>query len=120
MSKFTNKNFFASLQNAFRGIFVAFKSQRNFKYQLTIMLLILIIAIIFDYSAVELCLALFTIAFVLVCEIFNSVIEFSLDSMYRNKYSILVKMAKDLAAGGVLVASLTCALINLILLVANL
>ena len=47
---------------------------------------------------------------VLFGELFNSVVEFTLDAAYKNNYSKLVEMAKDMAAGSVCIVS-TCALI---------
>ena len=51
----------------------------------------------------------------ITAELFNSVIEFALDALYKNKYSKMVKMAKDLSAGVVLIAAMTSVLIGLML-----
>ena len=45
------------------------------------------------------------IAIVLVCELLNSIIEFTLDAVYKNNYSRLVEMAKDMSAGMVLLVA---------------
>ena len=47
---------------------------------------------------------------VLFAELFNSVVECMLDAVYKNNYSKIVEMAKDMAAGSVCIIS-ACALI---------
>jgi diacylglycerol kinase len=64
---------------------------------------------------VEFCLLLFVIAMVLICELINSVIEFVLDATYRNKYSKLVEMSKDMSAGAVLIATILSIVIGSLL-----
>ena len=76
---------------------------------------VLILALLLRFNVTEFCILIFAIGFVMVSELFNSVIEFSLDAYYRNKYSTLVKMAKDMAAGGVLIATITSISIGVIL-----
>ena len=55
------------------------------------------------------------ISFFITADIINSVIEFALDAVYKNKYSKMVKMAKDLSAGVVLIAAMTSILIGIML-----
>ena len=112
MSKFTNKKFTGSLKHAIKGILACFKSQRNFKYQFGIFVLICLVSFLFKYSVVETCLCIFTIMLVMIVEMLNSCMEFALDAVYRNKYSILVKISKDILAGAVLLSSLSCVIIN--------
>lgn len=116
MSKFTNKKFASSLKHSFDGVVTTFKSQRNFKFQICILLAICFLAFYFKYSALEFALCLFTILLVLVLEMINSCIEFALDAVYKNKYSVLVKASKDICAGAVLLTSISCAIINAIIL----
>lgn len=105
MSKYTAHNFFKSCSYAIKGIRIAIKSQLNFRIQLVFALLITIAAICLKFSVAELCILFIVIALVLICELFNSVIEFVLDATYRNKYSKLVEMSKDMSAAAVLIAS---------------
>lgn len=115
MSKYSHNNFFKSFATARKGIRLALKSQKNFRIHLIVAIIVFILALLFKFNYIEFCILLFAIGFVLVSELFNSVIEFSLDAYYRNKYSTLVKMAKDMAAGGVLIATVVCVLIGIIL-----
>ncbi len=115
MSKYTHNDFFRSFKTARKGLNLAYKSQRNFRIHIIAAFLVVAFAFLLQFDYVEFCLLFFAIGFVMVTELFNSVIEFSLDAYYKNKYSKLVKMAKDMAAGGVLIATSTSLLIGAIL-----
>ena len=56
-----------------------------------------------------------TIAAVISAEMFNSAIEFSLDAIFHNKFSRMVGMAKDIAAGAVMVVTITAVMIGVLL-----
>ncbi len=115
MSKYAHNNFFKSFATARKGLRVAFKSQKNFRIHVFAMILVIILALLFHFDYLEFCLLFFAIGLVMSAELFNSVIEFALDALYKNKYSTLVKMAKDMAAGGVLIATVTSISIGILL-----
>lgn len=115
MSKYTASNFSKSLSFALKGIRIAIKSQNNFRIQLIFAVFVILAGIFLKFSIAEICLLFVVIASVLICELFNSVIEFVLDATYRNKYSKLVEMSKDMAAGGVLIASITSIVVGSLL-----
>ena len=115
MSKYSHNNFFKSFATARKGIRLALKSQKNFRIHLIVAIVVVLLAMLLNFNAIEFCILFFAIGFVMVSELFNSVIEFSLDAYYKNKYSTLVKMAKDMAAGVVLIATLTSILVGIIL-----
>lgn len=100
---------------ALNGVRLAFRSQRNFRKHLVIMVLTLAIAYFLKVNLVEFCIILFANAFVLVCEMFNSVVEFVIDAYYKNKWAKLAKLSKDIGAGAVLVSATTSAIISLII-----
>ena len=56
-----------------------------------------------------------TIAMVISAEMFNSAIEFSLDAIFHNKFSRMVGMAKDIAAGAVMVVTIIAVMIGVLL-----
>lgn len=115
MSKYTHNDFFKSFATARKGLVLAYKSQKNFRIHIVAAIIATLLALLLKFDYVEFCLLFFAIGFVMVAELFNSVIEFSLDAYYKNKYSKLVKMAKDMAAGGVLIATSTSIAIGVIL-----
>ena len=45
----------------------------------------------------------------------NSVIEFIMDAYYKNKWSKLAKLSKDIAAGAVLLSAVASATISLLI-----
>ena len=68
-----------------------------------------------DFSIERMCILLLTIAFVIVMEMVNSAIEYSLDAVFHNRYSKLVGMAKDISAGAVMFASVVAIVIGVLL-----
>ena len=115
MSKFTAGTYKKSFEYANKGIRVAIKSQKNFRFQICVAILVIISAYFLKFSPTEMCITIFATAFVLVAEMFNSVIEFALDALYHNKRNTLVGMAKDMSAGAVLIATFSSVIIGLIL-----
>lgn len=115
MSKYKNSNIFSSLTYAYRGIAIALKSQRNFRFDFIFGILMFIIAVLLKFSAVELAILVFTINAVLFAELINTVIEFVIDAYYGNRYSIIAKMSKDIAAGAVLLTAISAIIIGMLL-----
>ncbi len=116
MKKFQSTSFIKSASHAFDGLFLAFKSQRNFRKHLYIALVVLTIAILLKVSIIAFCILLLTNSLVLALELLNSVFEFALDAYYKNKYSRLVKFAKDISAAAVLLMSVTSMIIAFFIL----
>lgn|SRR5574344_684871 len=117
MSKYTTHSFRKSYKHALNGIMVALKSQKNFKIELFIATLAIISALAMKFDIIETCILIIVIAGVLSAEIINSVIEFTLDAVYKNKYSSLVKFAKDLSAGAVLITTIAAFCVGVLLYV---
>lgn len=115
MSKYTHNNFLKSFNTAQKGLRLAYKAQKNFRYHIVAAVVVLILALVLDFEAIEWCVLIFAIGFVMVAELFNSVVEFALDAFYKNKYSTLVKMAKDMAAACVLIATISSICVGIIL-----
>ncbi len=115
MTKFKSSSVAESIYNAVRGLKLAISSQRNFRIEVPIAFIVLISALILRFSITDICILILTIAMVLICELLNSVIEFTLDAVYKNNYSKLVEMAKDMSAGMVLLIAGISFLIGIIL-----
>ena len=54
---------------------------------------------------------------VISAEMMNSAIEFALDSIYHNRYSKMVGMAKDIAAGAVMIVTVVALMVGVLLFV---
>ena len=115
MTKFKAQGFNNTFRNARKGFRIVLKSEMNIRIHCIIAFFVLIAAYALNFSAVEYCLVLIAVALVVVSEMFNTAIEFTLDSIYHNRYSRMVGMAKDISAGAVMFASVISAFIGLIL-----
>lgn len=115
MTKFKKQNFVNTFKNARKGMRLTIKSERNIRIHLFAATLVLISAYCLNFSITKFCILLLTIAMVLSAEMFNSAIEFSLDAIFHNKYSRMVGMAKDIAAGAVMVVTIIAVMIGVLL-----
>lgn len=115
MTKFKSQGFNNTFKNARKGFRLVLKSEMNLRIHVVIAFFVLILAYILKFSALEYCMLLFAIAIVIVSEMLNTAIEFALDSVYHNKYSKMVGMAKDISAGAVMFASVISILVGIIL-----
>lgn len=117
MSKFKAQNLKAKIENALHGIMLALKAEKNLRIHVFIAVSVIIAGLLLNIEAIKLCILLLTIGLVIIGEMTNSAIEFALDAMYKNKYSQLVKMAKDICAGTVLFTSVLSVIIGLIIFI---
>lgn len=115
MTRFKSQGFHSTFKNARKGFRLVLKSEKNIRIHIVIAAFVLAFAYFLNFSDIEFCIALFAIAIVIVSEMLNSAIEFALDSIYHNKYSRMVGMAKDISAGAVMFASFISLIIGIIL-----
>lgn len=115
MTRFKTSNFNSSFKNARKGMRLVLKSERNIRIHMVIAIIVLILAFLFGFKPLEICVLLLTIGLVIISEMLNTAIEFTLDAVFRNKYSVMVGMAKDISAGAVMVASVLSVAIGIIL-----
>lgn len=117
MTKYKKQNFSNTFKNARKGMRLTIKSERNIRIHFFISVLVLISAYCLNFSIIKFCILLLTIASVVSAEMFNSAIEFSLDAIFHNRYSRMVGMAKDIAAGAVMFVTITAVMIGALLFV---
>lgn len=86
--------------------------EQNLLIETIILILVIIFGFVFKISFYNWLLVLFCFAFVLSLELINSSIELLIDS-YTKKYNEHAKIAKDVAAGAVLVAAITSSIVGL-------
>lgn len=115
MTRFKSQGFNNTFKNARKGFRIVLKSEINIRIHVAIALLVLLFAYLLNFSAIEYCMIFFAIALVIVTEMLNTAIEFTLDAVFHNRYSRLVGMAKDISAGAVMLASFISVFIGLIL-----
>ena len=115
MTKFKSQGFGNTFKNARKGFRLVVKSERNLRVHLIVVSVVIALGFLFQFTGIEFCIALMAIANVIVAEMLNTAIEFALDSIYHNKYSRMVGMAKDISAGAVMFATFVSAIIGMIL-----
>lgn len=99
-----SKSLARSFSFAGRGIRWVLATQRNMRIHLGIAAAALLAAFWFKISLTELTLVVFAIALVTVAEMINSAVEKTVD-LFTTEYHPLAGMAKDAAAGAVLLAA---------------
>ena len=115
MTKFKAQGLNNTFKNARKGFRLVLKSELNIRIHVAIAFLVIFLALILKFSALEFCIFLFVIGLVIVAEMLNTAIEFTLDSIYHNRYSRMVGMAKDISAGAVMFATIISILVGVIL-----
>lgn len=115
MTRYKSQGFNNTFKNARKGFNLAVKSEVNIRIHVTVAIIITILAFYLKFTGIEFCILFFAIALVICCEMLNTAIEFALDSIYHNKFSRMVGMAKDISAGAVMFATIISILIGVIL-----
>lgn len=106
----------ASIRYAVQGLVYAFASQRNFRLQLAMGSLAMVLALWLRLNVLELGLLVLTVAAVLVLELLNTATEAAVDLAIGRQFHPLAQVAKDCAAAAVLVAAMASILVALLLL----
>ncbi len=93
-----------SFNFAFEGIIHVLRTQRNMRIHFAIAVAVLVFALIVNVTKLELIALLISITFVLIAEMLNSAVEAAID-IATTSFDPMAKLAKDVAAGAVLIAS---------------
>jgi diacylglycerol kinase (ATP) len=104
-----------SFNYAFEGVIHALRTQRNMRIHFAIAATVLVLAFIYDVTRMELIALMIAIAFVLIAEMVNTAVEATID-LSTPSFDPLAKIAKDLAAGAVLIASITAVAVGYLVL----
>ena len=104
-----------SFYYAFQGIIYGFLSQRNFRIQVVLGIVSLGLGMALKLAEIKILMIIFTIALVLILELINTAIEATVDLAIGRRFHPLARIAKDCAAGAVLIASFASILLALIL-----
>ena len=108
--KIKNSSFIDAWKNAFNGIIYATTTQSNIKRQLIIAVVVVIISLFFNLNRAEFLCFLFTIVLILFAEMVNTAIETVVD-LYVDVYHPKAKVAKDVAAGGVVITTINAIIV---------
>jgi len=94
-----------SFNFAFEGIIHVLRTQRNMRIHFAAALAVLVAALAFDVSRLELIALLIAIVFVLIAEMINTAVEAAVD-VASTSFDPMAKLAKDIGAGAVLIAAI--------------
>jgi diacylglycerol kinase (ATP) len=100
-----------SFNYAFEGVIHALRSERNMRIHFALAAGVLVLAFVYGVTKTELIALLLAIAFVLITEMINTAIEATLD-LSTPSFDPVAKAAKDMAAGAVLIASVTAVVVG--------
>jgi diacylglycerol kinase (ATP) len=100
-----------SFNSALEGIVYALRTQRNVKIHFVVTALVLFASVWLSITKTELILLLITVVLVLITEMINSSLEVVLD-LAVERYHPMARIAKDVAAGAVLFATLNAVVVG--------
>ena len=112
--KFSFKKRLQSFKYAFNGIWLLIRDEHNARIHLFFALLTIFGGFYFRISTAEWLILVLTIAMVFAAEFFNSAIEAIADKVSPEK-DPLIKKAKDLAAGGVLITAIISVIVGILI-----
>jgi diacylglycerol kinase (ATP) len=102
---------FISFKYAWNGLSYAFQTQRNFRIHTFVGALAIGLGVFLGLGAVEMAVIGLTIGAVLAMELLNTALESVVDLTVKQSYHDLAKIAKDCAAGAVLISALAAILV---------
>ncbi len=100
-----------SLNWAFEGVIHVLRTQRNMRIHFALATAVLILAFSYGVTKLELMALLVAISFVLIAEMVNTAIEATID-LATTSFDPLAKIAKDIAAGAVLIAAVNAIVVG--------
>jgi diacylglycerol kinase (ATP) len=108
---------FTSFGYAWAGLSYAFQTQRNFRIHLGVGTVAIALSIFLQLTSVEIAIITLTCGLVLTMELLNTALESVVDLTVRQTYHELAKIAKDCAAGAVLISAMFAVLVGAFLMV---
>lgn len=110
------RTFKGSVKNCLDGISYVTKNEKNFKREIALGIIALILSYILKIDKIEFIIVLTMICLVLTAEIINTAIERAVD-LVTKEYHELARIAKDVSAGSVLVTSIFALIIGIIIFI---
>ena len=112
MKKEKKDPLYQSFGYAFQGIFTCVRKERNMKIHCVAA--VFVAGVILKISAIEWCICMVLFGLVMALEHVNTAVEAVVD-MVTEEYHPLAKVAKDTAAGAVLIAAIMAAIAGCII-----
>lgn len=108
------KRGWSSFKYAQEGILHCFRTQKHMRFHFYILVAVLLSGLLFNLPMHEMLVLVFSITLVVVSEMFNTAIE-AVVNMITEQYSPAAKLAKDVAAGAVLVAAMNAMIAGILI-----
>lgn len=108
------KSFINSFNYAIQGLIYSLISQNNMRFHYVIATLVIIAMLFFDLTRVESTVILICVSLVIITELINTAIESVVD-LVTDEYHELAKIAKDVAAGAVVVSAINALFVGYLL-----
>ena len=102
-----------SFKNAYKGVLLCIKNERNMRIHLTIAAYVLAFSPFYKLNSSQYIMLLIVIGMVLFAESVNTAIEFAVN-LHTPYYDNLARISKDVAAGAVLICAFFAAIIGCI------
>ena len=104
---------------AIDGLKLAVKLDQNVRFHLIVGALVFVASVILQASKLDLMFVIFAIFFVIICEMINTAIE-EMTNLIKIEHSMEARIAKDVAAGAVLLSAIFALIVGLLVLVPRL
>ncbi len=114
MSMVYNKSLVKSFGYAFEGLFHAIRYNRNLKIHLVVALIVILLSIFIHVTSFEMGILGVMILLVILSEMINTAIE-EMVNLITQEHRKEAKIAKDVAAGMVLVASVGSVIVGVLI-----
>ena len=105
---------YKSFAYAFEGIFAGIRKERNMKIHCAAAVLVVIAGAVLGISTTEWCICFLLFGLIMSLELVNTAVEAVVDLVTEEKKP-LAKLAKDTAAGAVLIAAIMAAVTGVII-----
>ncbi len=99
---------------ALSGLATVFRSEQSFRLQVVTAFCVILLGLVFRVTHVEMVVLLLLVASVLILELINSIFERVLDA-FKPRLHPIVKEAKDMIAGAVLLMSVFSCVIGVLI-----
>ena len=109
-----DKRLVDSFNFAIEGLISALKNEKHMKVHILAAIIIVILAIVINASKVEILIISLSVSFVVITELVNTAVEAIIDLVSPERHP-LAKLAKDVAAGAVLVAAINALCVGYLL-----
>ncbi|HHW07903.1 MAG TPA: diacylglycerol kinase family protein [Clostridia bacterium] len=110
-----SNNLWKAFGYAWAGLRWALARERNLRIHAAAALAVLAAGFLFGLNGLEWAVISLTVFFVLAAELFNTALEQVVDLTVGDRYHPLAKIAKDAAAGAVLLAALNAVIVGCII-----